>query len=487
MKKIWKRPATYVFLVSLVLSLWLIISLISMNVLPGKYIALVVIIFAVFLCAAAWLSLHRKRSERIGGLVLSVLILIGSIAGLYYVKTAQSTLKKLQDTSGKETTCVYVMNESDIQSIDQLQGKTVGYLDSIKPQGTQGVLDMLKSKNIDIMARPETSSMTMVTDLKNGTIQAMIMDRGYLSSVADLQGQENLENEVRSIYDYAYDANSKNQATRVTNQNDTFNILISGIDTRSGALDYSSRSDVNLIATVNPKTHVIMLISIPRDYYVPIVDGDGNVGASDKLTHSGLGGIESTEKTLEHLLGIEINYNVKVNFSSLINMVDVVGGIDVNNPQPFTASSSGETFSQGNIHLDGDQALTYVRERYAFANGDRERGMNQMRVLTALIQKVISPSVISNYGEIMNVISSSAQTNMPSEDMMKLVKKQLEDGQSWKIYTYSLDGTTGPNYSPALGENASMMYPDEGTVFNAKADINAVETGVTPIYTNHES
>ena len=243
---------------------------------------------------------------------------------------------------------------------------------------------------------------------------------------------------------------------------------------------------MNLLATVNPESHEILLISIPRDYYVETVcepDMGCMNGAMDKLTHTGLHGPETTEITLEKLFDTSINYNVRVNFSSLVDVVDELGGVELYNPEAFT-SLSGPTFQQGDITLNGQQALAFVRERYAFTDGDRARGRNQMRVLTAIINKMMSPKILTNFSGIMNSLSSCFETNMSEKDIKALVQAQLADPAKWTIYSYSVTGSGGTDYAAELGDNAYVMYPDQAMVDNAKADIQAVLSGEPAPFVN---
>lgn len=203
------------------------------------------------------------------------------------------------------------------------------------------------------------------------------------------------------------------------------------------------------------------------------------------MTHTGLHGVETTEMTIENLLDIDINYNVKVGFETLTQLVDTLGGITVNNPQEFTAQ--GYTFAAGNIDLNGQQALAFSRERYSFESGDRERGRNQIRVLTGILNKMMSPSILSNYASIMNSLSSTFHTNMSMDDISTLVKSQLDSMSSWQFYSYSLNGNGGQEYCYELGDEASVVYPDDTSISEFKTDMNAISLGETPPYTVSQS
>ena len=273
-------------------------------------------------------------------------------------------------------------------------------------------------------------------------------------------------------------------ASRVMTAVSPFNVYISGTDTEGEQVPVNSRSDVNLIATVNPLKKEILLTSIPRDYYVETVcepDMGCMNGQMDKLTHTGLHGVETTEMTLEKLLGITINYNAKINFASLTNVVNELGGVDLYNPNEFTSTHGNYYFPVGNIHLSGEEVIGFVRERYSFADGDRERGRNQMRVLTAIINKAASPSSLGNLPAILSSASETVQTNMTIGDMAGVAMSQLFGGH-WTIYQYSLTGPGGTDYAAELGDNAYVMYQDADSIAQGKANIEAVEKGEKPPY-----
>ena len=288
----------------------------------------------------------------------------------------------------------------------------------------------------------------------------------YCRSAKEFFGVEDTGSEIeKEVKDISKDVN-------VTKE--PFSVYITGIDT-FGTISTVSRSDVNMIVTVNPKTHQILLTSIPRDYYVP---QPCQGGQTDKLTHSGLWGAECTVETVENYFDAEINYFARVNFSSVISIVDALGGITVENPVAFTASDGTYSYPAGNVDMDGAMALRFARERYNLADGDRDRGRNQMRVITAMINKMISPTIITNYSSIMDAIGGSFQTNMTSNEMSSLVKMQINDMSGWDIKQISVSGRgNGSAWSPANGFNAWVMEPDRATVDNATSLIKKIVSG----------
>lgn len=240
-----------------------------------------------------------------------------------------------------------------------------------------------------------------------------------------------------------------------------------------GTITTISRSDVNMIVTINPKTHQILMTGIPRDFYVPQTC-QGN--QSDKLTHTGIYGVECTISSVENFMGIDLNYYARVNFSSVVDIVDALGGITINAPFAFT-TSAGLQIQKGDNNLNGYETLMFVRERKNLPDGDRERSRNQMRAFEAIINKAISPSIITNYSSIMNAVSGSFQTNMSQKEMTDFIKQQLNDMKGWDIKQIQVSGSGSTLYSPANGFNSYVMVPNEATVENAKKLIDKIDSG----------
>ena len=241
------------------------------------------------------------------------------------------------------------------------------------------------------------------------------------------------------------------------------NIYISGSDTRESTLPSRSRSDVNIIASLNTKTHEIVLISTPRDYYVPLsISG----GVPDKLTHAGIYGVDVSMDTLSQLYGIDLDYYFKVNFNGFIDIIDALGGISVDSDYDFSAG--GYHFNQGPNRLNGTQALAFCRERYAFAEGDRQRGENQMAVISGVLQKALSPSILRNYTAVLNSAENCMETDIPYDVLAGIVRQQLSDNASWHITSYSTNGTGAKKVPYSMSTTAYVMIPDEKTVEHAK-------------------
>ena len=254
-------------------------------------------------------------------------------------------------------------------------------------------------------------------------------------------------------------------------------IYVSGIDTY-GPINSVSRSDVNILMTVNTDTKEVLLTTTPRDSYVPIADGGNN--QYDKLTHAGIYGVDASIHTLENLYDIDINYYARLNFTSFLKLIDLLGGIDVYNDQEFNAhTNNGKHYPVGNLHLNSTDALGFVRERYALADGDRDRGRNQQKVITAIIQKLTSTEVLTNYSAVIQGLQESVQTNMPVEVMTDLVNRQLEKGGKYDVQSQDLKGTGRmdlPSYAMP-GSQLYMMEVSQDSLASVKAAMTSVLKG----------
>ena len=267
------------------------------------------------------------------------------------------------------------------------------------------------------------------------------------------------------------------EANKITKE--PFVLYLSGVDNR-GELTEKARSDVNILAVVNPTTKRVALINTPRDYYVDLA----GTNSKDKLTHAGLYGVETSMATLGNLYGIDVNQYIRINFAGFISIIDAVGGIDVYSDQAFTSVGSPgyydpTTFAEGWNHLDGKSALAFARERHAFASGDIQRGINQMKVIDAMVNKLKSPTVLMSFSKLMDAVSDCFVTSLSQEQITALVRMQLSDLASWDIQSYTVTGSSGKStqcYS-AKGQNLYVMKPDESSVSTAKALIESVLGG----------
>ena len=267
------------------------------------------------------------------------------------------------------------------------------------------------------------------------------------------------------------------EANKITKE--PFVIYLSGVDTR-GELTENARSDVNILAAVNPVTKRVALVNTPRDYYVDLAGTD----SKDKLTHAGLYGVETSMETLGNLYGVNVDHYIRINFAGFISIIDALGGVDVYSDQAFTSVGSPgyydpTTFAEGWNHLDGKSALAFARERHAFASGDIQRGINQMKVINAMMNKIKSPTVLMSFSKLMDAVSDCFVTSLSQEQISALVRMQLASLSDWDIQSYTVTGTSGKSsqcYS-AKGQSLYVMKPDENSVNQAKELIASVLGG----------
>ena len=365
---------------------------------------------------------------------------------------------------------VVVLKDSEINNVTQLDSVT-GPTETDNDNIQKLVADIKTTQSKDLTVEQSASYLAAYKSLLSGETKAIVLNSVF-ENIIEAEYPD-YASKIKKIYTKQL---TKDVAAPKVSKNKAFNIYVSGIDTY-GPISSVSRSDVNILMTVNRDTKKILLTTTPRDSYVPIADGGNN--QKDKLTHAGIYGVDSSIHTLENLYGVDINYYVRLNFTSFLKLIDLLGGIDVYNDQEFTAHTNGKYYPVGNVHLDSEQALGFVRERYSLADGDRDRGRNQQKVIVAIIQKLTSTEALKNYDNIIKGLQDSLQTNMPLETMMDLVNTQLESGGNYKVNSQDLKGTGRtdlPSYAMP-DSNLYMMEIDESSLAAAKAAINDVMEG----------
>lgn len=471
-----------------VASFYLLYQLIKINVLPTKLLFLITIIFVLLDAIFALLLCYYTRAvvSKIICVVITLVLIFGSCMGGYYISKTGSLLTNITNVTkhAKNTVSVVVKQSSDIKNKSQLNGLSVGTLRTIGTQGSSKALKELSKDGI-VMNQSEYDSLSaMLEAFYNGEVDSIIINESSRSQILDMESYADFDNNTRVVYQTSYKVENTDKANAVTDiTSKPFNVLISGSDTRGG-FDENGRSDVIMVATVNPKTSTILLTSVPRDFYVTTAcdAADGCMqGALDKITHTGIHGTNTTKRTVEQLLGIEINYTFKVGFDAVTELVDAVGGVDVTVAPGYAVNSltalSGFSVHEGVNHLNGEQALAFARERYAYTEGDRQRTKNQQLVLMGIVDKITSPAIVQNYSSIMDAMSNTFSTTMSSSEISDLIKYQINNNPKWKMEQYMVDGTGDTLMCAELGDAASVMVPDQSTVKMAKDKINAVLAG----------
>lgn len=465
-------------------SLFLIFELVQLNVLPSKFLFMgVAVLFLIDTILILLLNFYSKKIVSKVILILITLVLsFGSGFGGYYLLKTNSMFSNITDVTGKSknTVSVIVKESSDMKDLRDIDGKKVGTLRLMGLVGTETCLEDIKSKDISIEQMNYDSISSLMNAFYSGETEVIILNESYRSNVTDIEEYKNFNENTRVIYQTTFEVEDTNKVNAVSDfTQHAFNVLITGSDSRVG-LEENARSDVNMVVTINPTTNTILLTSIPRDYYVTTVcdaaDGCAN-GSLDKITHTGVTGVNTTKKTIESLFGIEINYTVKVGFETVTQIVDALGGVDVYVEPGYAVTTNNFSVTEGVNHLNGKQALAYARERYSYMEGDRQRTKNQQQVVMGIIDKMTSGSVLVNYADLMDALGDTFQTNMSASEIQALIQYQMDKMPSWKVEQYMVDGTGDTLMCAALGQAAYVMVPDQTTVELAKRKITAVMDG----------
>lgn len=455
----------------ILLASFLLFSIFRYNILAFRSMNLILAALLVLVAAASLLLIVFKKAK-IFTLVLLILSIVATSVSLFAVQQFVGLTDRLNSTANYSdyTMSIAVLKDSEIGNISQVDQVTA-------PTGTDGdniqqlLSDIKNTQNKEVTVEDSSSYLAAYQSLLAGDAKAIVLNSVFESIIES--EDPDYASKIKKIY--TKDLTKTVEAAKTTTS-DVFNIYVSGIDTY-GPISSVSRSDVNIIMTVNRATKKVLLTTTPRDSYVPIADGGNN--QSDKLTHAGIYGVDASIHTLENLYGIDINYYARLNFSSFLKLIDLLGGIDVYNDQEFTAHTNGKHYAVGNVHLDSEQALGFVRERYSLADGDRDRGRNQQKVIAAIINKLTSTEALRNYNSIINGLGDSVQTNMPLDTMMNLVNTQLESGGRYSVTSQDLQGTGRmdlPSYAMP-GSNLYMMEINQDSLNSAKAAIQNVMEG----------
>lgn len=468
---------SFLYIMSLLLLLSCIICLVlfeyrvyTLDVLPTKYFVILTGFLSVLLLLTGYVVI-RKKGVLLRIFMLSFMLAL-SFASILVSPYLQNTQKFLQGTQVKKDFLSYkvlVLKDSNFKSLENLKGENIGYLND-------DYRDIIKSRlkiNYNEIIKEDFSE--MLEKFITGEISALVLENGRLNLANELI--EKFDEKTRTIYEFEVEVPDeiKPAEENIKVSETPFVLYISGIDQYGKVKSVRGRSDVNQIMIVNPNTSKVLIVNTPRDYYVQL---HGTTGLKDKLTHAGVYGIEKSITTLEDLYNIDIDYYLRVNFNTLIEVVDVIGGIDINSDKAFTAYTDNSVKVQKGInHFNGKQALAYSRERYSYVSGDRHRGENQQQVISAIIEKLTSSEVLLNkYNDILKTLDGTFQTNMPVDKITSMIKFQLDKMPKWKIESIAVDGFNSSNYTYSMGSNRKLyvMEPNMETVNNAISHIKEV-------------
>lgn len=442
------------------------------NLLAFRWFNIIITVLAVLLAIGAGLFIKKKIAKVFTLLLLIFGITLGSI-GVFGIQQFISVTSKLNETSAVSnyTMSIAVLKDSEIESVSQLES-VAAPVDNDQENVQKLIDDVQKNQQQTLTVSSIESYLEAYKQLQSGEVKAIVLNEAFENIIES--EYPNHADIIKKIYTMGVKKKVKGPKASKGNG---MTIYVSGIDTY-GPISSVSRSDVNILMTVNTDTKEVLLTTTPRDSYVPIADGGNN--QYDKLTHAGLYGVDASIHTLENLYGIDINYYARLNFTSFLKLIDLLGGIDVYNDQAFNAhTNNGKHYPVGNLHLDSKDALGFVRERYSLADGDRDRGRNQQKVITAIIQKLTSAEVLANYSAVIQGLQESVQTNMPVEVMTDLVNRQLEKGGKYDVQSQDLKGTGRmdlPSYAMP-GSQLYMMEVSQDSLASVKAAMTAVLKG----------
>lgn len=467
------------------------LQLLSTQLLPMKYMVPLALALEAVGLGVSWLVGEERLPSQFNlGCVLAAALCLVMSQGLSYVGETMQTVRVIT-TVTPETTVVgiYVRADDDRDFAAGAGGYAYGVLNRLDRANTDQTVGSLKAEYGDKLKLAEYGGVAALYDgLMSKEVDAIILNRAYLGLLQDIEGYEDAESRLRQVQ-FTHIENTPAPRKRTKRQeeipaqsqegaaqepereNRTFTVFLSGVDTY-GELDDSSRSDVNILAVVNPDTRQVGLVFTPRDYYVPLSISDG---VKDKLTHAGIYGVDVCMDTISMLYDVDVDYYFRVNFAGFVDIINALGGVEVNSDLDFSIDIYD--FTAGPNYLDGRAALMFVRERKSFEDGDIQRGKNQLALLRALIKKAMSPDLLINYTSVLNALEGSFETSIPYDLLSALIREQLDKGGDWDIESYNVNGSTDFQVPYSLGEEAYVMQPDETTVEEAKALIQRIYAG----------
>ncbi len=450
-----------------ILALILLFTMFNYNFLSFRFLNIIITIGLLVVLAISIFLQKTKKSPLVTTAVLVIFSLV-SLVGIFGFKQMIDITNRMNQTAAfsEVEMSIVVPKDSDIKDVSQLT--SVQAPTKVDKNNIDTLMSALKKdKKVDVKVDDVGSYQEAYDNLKSGKSEAMVLSGSYASLLESVDS--NYASNLKTIYTYKIKKKNSNSAKQVDSK--VFNIYISGIDTY-GSISTVSRSDVNIIMTVNMNTHKILLTTTPRDAYVKIPDGGAD--QYDKLTHAGIYGVETSEKTLENLYGIKIDYYARINFTSFLKLIDQLGGVTVHNDQAFTSLHGKFDFPVGDIQMNSEQALGFVRERYSLDGGDNDRGKNQEKVISAIVNKLASLNSVSNFTSIVNNLQDSVQTNMSLDTINALANTQLDSGSKFTVTSQAVTGTgsTGQLTSYAMPNSSLyMMKLDDSSVESASQAI----------------
>lgn len=448
-------------IISFILSFSFIINLKQANLFPFKIFIIITIVLIILNVIALIGYFLKNKCFKILSTVLFLLIIVITITFSSNIKKTNTILNNAFEKTKEEIT-IYniIVKNNTYQSLNELDNKKISYLNTYDITNIKTKLSNLYNYQLI----PVDNLYSLYENLLSEESDVIIIDDAHLSILYDEYPES--KNNMQVLTSFNITEKVAIPVKEATNL-EPINIYISGSDSRENDIQAKSRSDVNILLTINPLTNKILITSIPRDYYVQI---HNQKGFKDKLTHCGIYGMETSVKTLEDLFDIKIAYNLKVNFNSVIKIVDLIDGIDINSDKAFSSNVLKNFYIQEGLnHFNGNQALAYLRERYAYKEGDRHRIQNQQQVLKAIINKMLSDKkYLFDYEKILDILSDSYITDIPPSLIKTYIRKQLKEMPTWSFDLIWVNGQNAsmPTFtSPKI--RRYVMIPFDEDIKNA--------------------
>jgi len=461
----FNRVANYAIIVILILSfLSAMISIVSIKIVSVKYLIIVVAVSAIVTTILVTFNYNNKLKSVKKSLILFIVNILIIIAFLYINSICNnfySFLGNIQDGNyGYETYSVVTKNSYNVDL--KTDNKLIGMIDD--DSNKSEILKVIENKT-NATSKGSNDLTSLTSELSNRKVDTIIIKNAHLSLLDENYNE--FYKSIKVLYEFKIKTKNNSSSTN-TDTKKPFIIYISGIDTY-GDVTSVSRSDVNILAVVNPAKHKILLVNTPRDYYVQL---HYTTGVKDKLTHAGIYGINISKQTIEDLYEININYYIRVNFSSLLNIIDTIGGVEVYSDNSFRTANY--SFKEGYNQLDSKQALEFSRERYSFEDGDRTRGRNQQRVIESIINKASNPAGLLKYQNILTSLGSTIQTNASRNEITGLLNQQMNTLKKWQTESISVTGTGITTSTYSMGSMPLyVMEPDLESLYAAKGAIQS--------------
>ncbi len=470
-------PGLVITVILLIMAVEFSAMLAVTQMIPG-YLILVILLIVVTFVLLIWLLTRNTRHKVsfVLGTLMAILLAAILVIGNFYIFTTYDTLNRISGVTVQTSeVSVFVLKDDPAETIEDASDYVFGIMTGLDNDNTEGAVGQINELlDREITVKEEDGVIELIDSLLDGECGAIILNYAYLSIIEDIEGYEDISDRIRELDMFTVETVIEEPAEETYDGDNIIRLYISGIDTRGSSI-INTRSDVNIIAVINTDTRQILLVSTPRDYYVPLSISNGR---EDKLTHAGIYGVDVSMDTLGMLYDISLNYYFKVNFAGFVDIIDALGGIEVESEYAFTSShNSSYKYVVGTNYLNGSQALEFARERYAFSSGDRQRGRNQMAVIEGVINKAMSPDLLANYTSVLDSLEGSFETNVPYDMIADIVRMQLEEGGGWNIESYSVDGTGASRIPYSMSAYAYVMIPDQTTVENAKILMKQVEDG----------